>query len=110
MTLVELKPDRRRDPHGRGLGELLAAIEEVERFAALRSLAFHTLAVIGVVLWIGVGFPGHLPERLRQLALAAFAAAAIAAVTALVMETRWHRIQRRRMAEQDAKVLDDGDP
>jgi uncharacterized membrane protein len=107
MTLLEIKADRRRDPDGRQMRELLAAIANVERFGALRSVAFHGLAVIGVALWLAVAFPVVVPEQIRHFAVAGFVAVAAGAVAALVLELRWQKVQKRCMGANDVKVLDD---
>jgi hypothetical protein len=107
MTAFALKPDRRRDPDGKHLRELLQAIVEVDRYGALRSLAFHALAVLGVILWVANVFPADLPDRVRRIALALFAAIAVGGVVAWVLEARWQRIQRRCMSKNDVQSLDD---
>lgn len=110
MSMLEIRPDWKKDPDGRRARELFGAIFNVDRYAALRSLAFHALAVLGLVLWLDVAFPAHFPERVRGLALSGFALIAVGAGIATWLEVRWQRIQRRCMAEEDVKVLDDEVP
>ena len=101
MRVLELRGGDRSE-----LSATLVAIERTERFTALRSLAMHGLAVLGVVLWLDVVVPGLLPGLATRCALALFALLAVGAGAALVLERRWLRIQRRLLATADRT----GDP
>ena len=63
MSVLEIRTEPRTDPDGRRMRELLQAIAEVERYAALHALTIHALAGIGVLLWVGVAFPALLPRH-----------------------------------------------
>ena len=109
MSVVEIRRSPERDPDGRKLRSLLEAIARVDRLGAFRSFGVHILAVLGVVLWIGVAFPGDLPDGIRRYAILGFAALAFATLIAVGLEWRWQRIQRRCMKENDVRVLDADD-
>jgi hypothetical protein len=109
VSLVEIRPDRLKDPDGRHMRELLEAISWVERFAALRSLAVHALAIIGALLWIAVALPGRISDHVVHITLAGFAVVAAGALTALAFEAHWHKAQKRCLERSHAKVVDYGD-
>lgn len=106
MSVLEIRTEPRTDPDGRRMRELLQAIAEVERYAALHALTIHALAGIGVLLWVGVAFPALLPDTLRRYALAGFAVVGGVTAAVLILERRWLRVQRRCMRENDVRVLD----
>lgn len=107
MSLLEIQLPPERDRDNRKLHELLEAVRQVERLGALRALAIHTLAFLGAILWIGVAFPGHLPETLGRSAVALFAAVALATVVLVIRERYWHHVQERYIDGRDVRVVDD---
>lgn len=106
MSVLEIRTAPKTDPDGRRMRELLEAIAQVERYAALHALTIHALAAIGVVLWAGVAFPAIMPDSLRCYALAGFAVVGGVTMAVLVLERRWRGVQRRCMRENDVRVLD----
>jgi len=107
VSVLEIRTAPKTDPDGRRMRELLEAIAQVERYAVLHALTVHALAAIGAVLWLGVAFPSILPDGVRRFTLACFAAIGAVTVAVLVLERRWQNVQRRRMSENDVRVLDD---
>jgi hypothetical protein len=108
MSLIAFKPNPARDPDGRKLRALLGATVLAERFGALRSLAVHILAVLGIVVWLAAASPLGFPAPLKLAALVGFAVVAVAAVAALALELRWQRVQRRCLDDSDIQAR--GDP
>ena len=109
MSVVEIRTSSARDPDGQHFRDLVRAIDQVNRLGATRVLAMHGLAALGLVLWMDLVWPTMIPELLRNLAILAFAATAVGAVVAMVLESRWQRIQRRCMKNTDARILDGDD-
>src|SRR5262249_3233928 len=105
MTVVEIRTSSERDPDGAHFRALLRAIDQVNRLGAIRSVAVHALAGLGVVLWASMVFSG-VPELVRNLAILTFSGTALWTLVTLALESHWQRIQRKCMKETDARVLD----
>jgi hypothetical protein len=77
---------------------LVDAVYRAERLSAVRSLAVHSIAVLGLFLWVELNFPGTLPGTLLRTADGLFAIGAALAILAAVREHHWQTVQRRAIS------------
>jgi membrane protein implicated in regulation of membrane protease activity len=71
-----------------------------ERMASAKSVSLHLMAALSVIVWLGAKWPGLMPTRLLDAALAVWAAILFFSILAAVEEWLWHKKAKRYQYEQ----------
>ena|SRR5689334_980321 len=73
------------------LRNLLEAHVVRERMAAAKTNALHLMAALSALVWLGAKWPGLLPTRVLDAALAVWAAFFFVALVAALEEWLWYK-------------------
>jgi membrane protein implicated in regulation of membrane protease activity len=95
------------DPNSASLRRLLEAHFTYARMSAAKSLFLHLLAVVSVAVWIAAMWPGVLPLRVLDSALALWVSLLFFAILTSIEEWLWHRKVTRYQSEQAAETKKD---
>jgi polyferredoxin len=91
------------DPDSGSLRRLLEAHLTYARMSAAKSLFLHLLAVVSVAVWFGAMWPGVLPLRVLDSALALWVSLLFFAMLTSIEEWLWRRKVTRYRSERHPK-------
>lgn len=96
--MLQFTFNRKLDPDGSKLRQLLEAQITYEQTSTFRSLYFHLLAIAAVPLWLEVIWPDLLPSEIRLLTLILWGALLCLAAGAATLEYLSRELTRRLAA------------
>jgi hypothetical protein len=70
-----------------------------ERMASAKSVSLHLMAALSVIVWLGAKWPGLMPTRLLDAALAVWAAFLFVYLVAALEEWLWYKEAARYQSE-----------
>lgn len=94
--MLQFTFNRKLDPDGSNLHNLLAAQITYEQTSAFRSLYFHLLAILAVAIWLGVVWPDLFLSEIRLTILVLWGALLSLASWAAIQEYLSRRALTRR--------------
>ena len=89
--MLQFTIDPNAQPGSGAVRNILEAQVVRERMASAKEVALHLMAALSVLIWLGAKWPGLLPTRLLDAALAVWAAFLFFSVLAALEEWLWYR-------------------
>jgi hypothetical protein len=76
-----------------------------ERMASAKSVSLHLMAALSVIVWLGAKWPGLMPTRLLDAALAVWAAFFFVCLVAALEEWLWYKKAERYQQQQAPRPM-----
>lgn len=100
--MLQFTIDNELDPKSASVRRLLEAHVTYQHMNAAKRFSLHLLAFVGVVVWIGALWPGLLPAKLLEYALALWGGLLFIATLSSIEEWIWQRKVARYRTEHQA--------
>jgi hypothetical protein len=104
MAMLQFTIDPHASSDSAAVRKMLEAHVVRERMASAKNAALNVMAALSVVVWLGAKWPGLLPMRLLDAALAAWAAFLFFSILAALEEWFWYKKTERYQHEQQANL------
>jgi hypothetical protein len=109
IVILQFRIDPSVDPDRSNLRSVLEAEFAYERMSAARSLFFHLLAIVSVLIWLEAIWPDLLPSEVRLFIIILWGTILFVALWAAIEEYFSRRRLKRHLAAKKGVTLIDGE-